>query len=170
MHPYLALKTFRPWLKKNRSRFRHPPYIAHIHGEGFDVKFSGISQHIVGFIGEHGSAGIWVHYDGRCWDSLSDFDVAPEKSLHGGYVCRLCENPKIFASRQALLIEHSWEPMLEWVNTRITDTTWVCLYGDEDGGITAAKLKQKHEVEQARERDSFFLTAFPVFKSTAKNE
>lgn len=165
MHSYFALKTFRYWLKKNRSRFRHPPYIAHIRKEGFYVRFTGISQHIMGFIEKHGSAGIWIHYDGRCWDSLSEFDVAPEKSPEGRYFCRFCKTPQLFASRQALLIEHSWEPLIEWVNTRLTSTKWVCLYGGENAGMTAAKLKQKHEVERERDRDRFFVTAFPVFKS-----
>lgn len=31
--------------------------------------------------------------------------------------------------------------------------------------MTAAKLKQKHEVERERNRDRFFVTAFPVFTS-----
>lgn len=161
---YFALKKFSRWLKENRYRFCHPPFIANIRREGFDVRFSGVSRHIFGFISKHGCTGIWIHYDGRCWDALSEFDVAPEKSPQGGYFCKYFLKPKFFASRQALLIQHSWEPMLAWVNASFTENTWVCLYGGENDGFTAAKLKQKHEIAQERERDSCFLAAFPVLK------
>lgn len=106
-------------MNANRRRFHQPPFNANMDRNCIDLQFSGVTQHITCSIGSDGSTGIWVHYAGQCWDSLAEFDVAPEKASQGGYFCRFCITPQFFASRQALLIEHSWQPLLEWVNEKL---------------------------------------------------
>lgn len=160
MHSYSTIKTFRRWLKENRGRFLHQPYLTLIRRDHFILRFSGVSQRICCVINKEGSACLYVNYDGESWDAIGFFDVVPMRTSGGKYFCKLCESPELFASRQDLWITHSWEPLRECMNAIFTATTWVCLYGKRTR-MTWAELKQQHEVEQERGSE-YFVAAFPV--------
>jgi hypothetical protein len=153
-------KTFCQWAKDNRRRFRYPPYIYFFTQRQFGLRFSGISPRIFAVIEKTGGNFVEVSRNGQMWDGLAEFDAYYAKRPGGTYFCKLCEESELFSSRQELLIRHSWEPMLEWMNQKFTETTWMCLY-ESDGGSTWVYLKQEDEIEQEQANENF-VEAFPV--------
>lgn len=155
-----VFKTFCKWVKDNRMRFDHPPYIHFFTQRHFGVLFTGISPRILTIISKSGGNFVNVSLNGQMWDDLREFDANYARRSDGTYFCKLCKEPELFQSRQELLIRHSWEPMLEWMNSNFTETTWVCLY-KTDGGSTWVYLKQECEIEQERANENF-VEAFRV--------
>ena len=161
-------KTFCQWAKDNKKRFRHPPYIYFFTQRQFGVRFSGISSRIFVVIGKNGGNFVEVFRNGEIWDGLTEFDAYYAKRPDGTYFCELCKEPEQFPSRQELLIRHSWEPMLEWMNRQFTETTWVCLYESEGGGCTWVYLKQESEIEMEK-TNKYFVEAFRVVRGNRKS-
>jgi len=156
----IAYKTFCRWVKANRNRFRYPPYIYIFTQRQFGVRFNGLSPRIFTIIGKNGGNFVLVSRKGQMWDGLIEFDAYYARRPDGTYFCKLCKEPELFPTRRELLIRHSWEPMLEWMNQKFTESTWVCLY-ETDGGSTWVYLKREEEIEQERTNEHF-VEAFPA--------
>jgi hypothetical protein len=80
-------------------------------------------------------------WNGICWDFLLVLEAAPQK-VTGGHVCTDCEpeNRKLFPSREAVWIDHLFQPFGDWVNNELAVADSVGLYGGRNGGWTAAWL------------------------------
>jgi hypothetical protein len=51
----------------------------------------------------------------------------------------------MFVSREALWIDHLFEPFLEWVNERLSKANWLRVSCFDDGGATWAELVRGNE-------------------------
>jgi hypothetical protein len=162
------IKAFTSWLSENSDRFvvkpivskeiiRKAPYLT--------VGFSGGAPEVTISIYGCGNIDAYVMYHGRCWDTLRWFDVYPRRDLSGGYYCSEClpEAKKLFRSRKELLAEHSFEPLLEWVNENFTPSRWVCLFAIDGSGSTWAEIVQEKDVNLMRSKEDF-VHAFPLLK------
>jgi hypothetical protein len=80
-----------------------------------------------------------VCWNGQCWDSIADFDVA-ERYSEQGFFCALClpDERKYYPTREALWAEHAFKLLLEWCNEKLATNQWLAIY--DYGGCTEAKL------------------------------
>ena len=106
-----------------------------------------------------------VNHHGDCWDILKEFDVLLRRNSVGYHYCGFClpGSKKYYCSRRELLIQHSFEPLLEWVNAHFRPDYWILLFGDE-GHTTWAKIVRKEDLDAAKAREGLdvFVRAFPV--------
>jgi len=156
MTTFFMLKNFKQWLKQNRQRFNHPPFITMVNRRGFSISFTGFDPRISCHVSAIGFVEIVVHYESQLIDIIAEYDVIPRKDSHGRYFCKLCrmEDPSsaTYASRSELVATHTWELLLEWANDNAPKS--VCVYG-MGGGSTWAKVKSNHEIEQAQAEKGF---------------
>jgi hypothetical protein len=84
---------------------------------------------------------ILVIWQGEWWDMLISFE-ALLKQVPGGYRCRLClpEAQRVWPSREALWLDHLFDPFLDWVNTELVHAQRLGLYETEGGGVRWARL------------------------------
>lgn len=150
-------KTFGRWLSRNRAHFRFQPIIVEVSREHLRLRFAGISQKVSGTITQSGAV-VCVSHHGKLWDSVADFDVAERRSPEG-YYCELCvpKERRLFATREELLMGHSFDALLEWVNEELSERAWICLFATK--GITWAEIKDEDDVKVDNES---FEYAFPV--------
>jgi hypothetical protein len=162
-----VFNNFRQWAKDNKKRFHHSPYVYFFTQYQFGLQFNRISPRVYTVISKSGGNFVQVSRNGLMWDGLIEFDAYYARRQDGTYFCKLCKEPDLFQSRQELLIRHSWEPMLEWMNNNFTEKTWMCLY-ESDGGNTWVYLKQEDELELERANENF-VEAFPVVRGNRKS-
>src|SRR6266516_2150651 len=108
-------RLFRRWLRENRHRFSHPPYIVRVCHSHLELAFSGVSQRVWATLKRNSELSVGISYKGEFWDFIGDFDGYAEQRSSGGWFCRLCveqENQEQFPSRDALFIAHGFEPFL----------------------------------------------------------
>ncbi|MFZ4859723.1 MAG: hypothetical protein ACOYL3_25410 [Desulfuromonadaceae bacterium] len=149
-------------MTSNRVPLEESQTLARLHQE-----VNRISPRIFTVISKGGGNFLQVSQNGQMWDGLIEFDAYYAKRPDGTYFCKFCKEPELFQSRQELLIRHSWEPMLEWMNNNFTERTWMCLY-ESDGGSTWVYLKQEDELELERANENF-VEAFPVVMGNWKS-
>ena len=94
------------------------------------------------------------------WMAFSFEGIHP--ALHGvvsdcgvsvGYICQWCKEtvtgpPPLFANRLALLTNHLFEPLLEWVNEKLAPSHWLILRaipGVTDAEITIEPPAANHD-------------------------
>ncbi len=84
---------------------------------------------------------ISVDWQGQNWDILLCLEVLPVRTT-SGYICRECEPEahEIFPSREALWVDHLFEPLLKWINGELATARAVGIYQTSDKGGTWAKL------------------------------
>jgi hypothetical protein len=70
---------------------------------------------------------------------------------------------KYFRSRQELLVNHLFEPLLEWGNKYLTPSAWLCFFTIEGGGATWAKIIEEDQIESDKDFDDL-VDRFPVYK------
>ena len=145
-------KTFERWLKRNRSRFKYPPWISKARKHYFVVRFHGLMPEISCRITKSGRAEVfYIDRQGQYWDIITDFDLAPARTPGRGYYCEWCaEKRKYFPTRAALWEEHVFSALLEWINDIRPDTR-VYLYGSPEEEIWGAELINKDD-EKRREQ------------------
>lgn len=159
MPRYFALKIFTRWLAQNSRRFNYPPRIYQRRKTGFKLEFRGISPLIYAYVGKCGNIGVGVLFHQELIDCLADFDVYEERTPEGVYFCKLCTEPDMYKSREELWIKHSFEPMLQWMNKKFTDSSW--LYLSQTTGYSDAEIGGEEELSRAMESEGF-LHACPV--------
>ena len=71
-------------------------------------------------------------------------DGRPRGNTTGQYYCHLCTAPEMFASRAALWVTHSFEPLLAWTNEYLHASQWLWLHRYE--GATWAELKSREDM------------------------
>jgi len=166
MPKYFALRIFKQWLAENRIRFTYPPWISQIKRRGFEIRFNGVSPHISGWIGRTGgNIVVAVQYHRECIDIIADLDVYEAMTADGQYFCSLCVEPIRYKSREELWIQHSFEPLLEWVNSEFTASAWLYIFNQT--GLSYANIKGKDTLPKAMTTNGF-LHACPVVLTRSK--
>jgi len=125
INDYGVCKTFKEWLAKNGHRFNRNCKVRHYKTRGLlRIYFEDVTPEIVCSVIESGCTGITVavHYRRECWDLLCDFDCDIKRTKNKKYYCSLCNEPLFYKTPQGLLIDHSFEPFLEWVNSHFTSS------------------------------------------------
>lgn len=143
-------RAFLKWLDENQTRFlTAPPRLGKRTDRHLELILPGLNP--VLWISLTWEIDVGVDWQSTCWDLLTcfEFEAIPEPT-EGGYRCKLCspEFQKIFPTREALWIDHEFEPFLEWVNTVLLHARWLALYGEADSG-TWAKLVDEPDPEAA---------------------
>ncbi|MBW2185730.1 MAG: hypothetical protein JRG71_04765 [Deltaproteobacteria bacterium] len=139
-----ARKTYKHWMKENRSRFIYAPYIIKLpkkyknRHHYFALRFTGIIDDVVCLIRNQG-AEIWatnkalnINDDDYFWDIIMEFELTSKKTYDGLYYCGLCadddtETPSYYSTRAALWKDHVLEELLQWINN-IDTKDWLGFY------------------------------------------
>lgn len=140
INDYDVCKTFKEWLAKNEHRFYRKCKFRHYKTRGFlRIYFEGVTPEIFCSVIENGCEGITVgvQYRRRVWDLLCDFDCNIKRAKNRKYYCSLCNEPLFYKTPQELLIDHSFETFLEWVNSHFT-SSHVLELRESGGGSTEA--------------------------------
>jgi hypothetical protein len=137
---YDICNTFKEWLAKNEHRFDLKCKVRHYKTRGLlHVYFEGVTPEIICSVNERLGVAVDVHYKRKYWDSLSDMDCAVRRGKNRKYYCGFCEPPTFYKTPQELLIAHSFETFLEWVNEHFT-SSHVLELQESAGGSTDAIL------------------------------
>jgi hypothetical protein len=159
-------KTFDRWLSHSYSRFHHPPRVVLSRKDYFVLQFSGITPVIQCSIRKDGMVEIYAIYQREGWDILTEFDVVARRTSTGQYYCGLCTSPEMFASRAALWVTHSFEPLLAWTNEYLHASQWLWLCRCE--GTTWAELKSREDMH-AGKAANHLMYACPVVRGNPSN-
>src|SRR5438046_1676455 len=98
-------RLFRRWLRENRHRFTHPPYIVRACHSHLELAFSGISPRVWATLKRNSEVSVGISYKGECWDLVRDFDAYAKQRSSDGWFCRLCAEQgkqELFPSCDAL--------------------------------------------------------------------
>jgi hypothetical protein len=147
--------TFKEWLAKNGHRFNRKYKIRNYDkGESIHIYFEDVTPELHCYVSE-GNVGTSVHFKGRCWDLLEDFDYSIRRGRNRKYYCGICTEAKHYDTPQELLIEHSFENFLEWVNENFTP--FHVLELAQCQGMTSARIIDTREPDSkhAAEREQF---------------
>ena len=133
-------RAFLNWLAVNHDRFAIPLRIIEREDRFIRLGLVGIIPAL------EVSVTTWeinlvVRWQGDWWDMLISFEALP-KRVAGGYHCNLCvpEAKQLWPSREAIWLDHLFNPLLEWVNTELAVAHRLGLYETEGGGVRWAKL------------------------------
>ena len=155
--------AFLSWLSENHGRFIVEPIVPELKEGSLKLSFQGVAPDITISIHGKGSIVVAVDYQGECWDLLTEFDVFPKRNSAGDYYCDQClpGSIKYYRSRMELFKEHSFEPMLEWVNDHFRPDHWIMLFGKKNR-MTWAVIVKEEDMEATKIREEIFVDAFPV--------
>lgn len=150
-------EAFDHWLAKNRGLFRHPPVIVKNGRTCFTMCFRGINS-VIGCIITSYDYSISVDYKGECWDLLDNNFVSEQQTPSGEYFCKECEpgHQKLFPTMSALWEDHVFNPIMEWANSNLLKTKWLCLFQYE--GATWAKVVDENSLLKEMQNKNFFKT------------
>ena len=108
---------FAEWIRKNESRFAiklvRTPYKK---GKGYT--FEGIPDNLSVRVDDGGIV-VWVYLDGNAVDMIRDIDAVFAHESGKGCYCKLCITPEYFPTIEAFYINHCFEELLEWINTKL---------------------------------------------------
>ncbi len=99
-------------------------------------------------------------------DILAEFDLSEPRNAFGQYYCKLCLDTKCYDSREELWIEHSFKPLTEWVNKKLTDSSMLCFF-QMPCKSCRVELVQEEKVEESAE--GIFHCRRPGIKTKIQN-
>ena len=130
--------TFKEWLANNEHRFHLKCKIRHYPAKRkLNIYFENVAPEIFCTVNEWSGVEVGVHFKRRFWDYICDFECSVRRSEDGKYYCGFCESPTFYNTAQELLINHSFENFLEWVNEHFT-SSHVLELQESVGGSTEA--------------------------------
>lgn len=108
--------------------------------KGVRFRFEGLAPAVWVYFANHGEIDVGISWGGTCWDLLYS-DGAIIKATASGLYNALCypEHQQIYPSRRALLRAETFEPFVQWCNTRLFPSRNFYLY--RYGHSTAAFLE-----------------------------
>ena len=133
-------KTYNQWIELNHSRFKYAPYIIKSKSKYFILGFTGLTKCLTCSVQKCGQFGLFIYDEkGTYWDIVWDFDIYERHTDDGKYYCELCIEKTYYLTKTDFWIAHSFEPLLDWINS-LTPDTYVCLYGNPKRGFWGARL------------------------------
>lgn len=143
--------TFKEWLVENGHRFHRNYKIRHYaKSKTLRIYFEDVTQELSCYVSQ-GGIGTSVHFKGICWDIVKDFDFFIKRGRNSKYYCELCKERKYYDTPQELLIDHSFENFLEWINNHFTQHHLLELSQCE--GMTRAKIIDTRELYSDHEHE-----------------
>lgn len=133
-------RAFFNWVYANCSRFMTPSFRFTVCTDRFiTFTIDGLNPALSFGLLTY-DLGVHVDWQGENWDSLIFFESCPLRVSEGYNYC-LCEDTPltIYPSREALWVDHVFEPFLKWVNEELTQQNWLSIDG-ASGYITSAHL------------------------------
>ena len=156
---YLA---FMAWHEENRDRFAVPVRPLKRRFGWMHLAFATIDPAILRVAYNARNLSVTVHGppgDGRpSWDMLLSLDVEAIR-VAGGWGCRFCRaSPQIgmvpvFPNREALYVNHLFEPFLTFVNAELATASALALWADN--GISWASLVNADPADE--EKPTYFV-------------
>ena len=133
------------WFNVNRSSFAVPIILREITADGVGLRFPNHPDCLSAWLSRN-ELNVHVKWQGQCWDTLVSLDGFIDH-VPDGYKCSLCvhehgEAAKLFSNREALWLDHLFDPFLNWVNEELAPARWLQISGIKDGGATWAQLIQ----------------------------
>jgi hypothetical protein len=138
---------FADWLKENKAQLM-VSLIPAPDKNGKIYYFKRIPENLISLQINDGGIGIWVFYEGVAVEMLLDLDAVSGYKRGHGYYCRLCIEPAYYSSLKEFYIQHCFERLLIWLNTKLAKSEFIdiCFFGDRDGiscAYLSADTKQK---------------------------
>ena len=133
-------RAFFSWLHNRNSRLQTPVFrLIKCTDRFIEFTIDGLNPALSFGLSTY-DLGVHVEWQGESWDWLIFFESCPMR-VSEGFVCCLCEDYPltIYPSREALWIDHVFEPFLKWVNEDLTTQHWLSLDG-ASGYITSANV------------------------------
>jgi hypothetical protein len=136
-------KSFLSWLSVNHNKFLIPVKIGQRDKTLLEFSFEGITSHIRPALNLY-EIGLYVYHQKQIWDSF-EFLECRISSNFTSYYCSMCKGEaaeplRYFLTPEELWIDHIFEPLLEWVNTKLYPASWLPLYGNNRSS-TFAELR-----------------------------
>jgi hypothetical protein len=142
---------FKKWLVENGHRFHRKYKIRNCDkGKSLRIYFDDVTPELRCYVSE-GTIGISVHFKGECWDLLEEFDYFIRRGRNQKYYCTFCKEPKYYNTPQELLIDHSFENFLGWINDHFTQFHALELV--KYSGSTCAFIIDTRESDRKDERN-----------------
>ncbi len=134
------LAAFDEWISANNGRLAIPMTVVARASGSIRARFVGVISAIEVVV-VRDEIMVSVEHDGGCCDILADFESSPVM-VTGGVVCGLCDpdHQEVYQTRQALFVEHVFQPFAEWVETKLVPADAIGLGGSIDEGATWAVL------------------------------
>lgn len=150
-------KNFDHWMRNNRHRFKHPPYVTKKWKNGFSFQFAGAAPQLIGHISKFGFFTINVIYKRMHWDIIMEFDVFSCRNSKGQYYCSECvdayerglynKQPLLYSSKQELWSDHCFEPLLKWTKEKLQSSNRLHLISGE--GYTHVLIKKRGDIKKS---------------------
>jgi hypothetical protein len=154
---YPMCETFIEWFDHNRNRFKRECGIRYFPKEKHvRITIKDITPEIQMKLYNHAGLTISVHYRGKHWDTIGDFDCSVMQAEEGGYFCPFCVQPKFYKTWKDLIINNTFEPFLKYVNEYFTPSNFLFL--EVNKGSTYAQIIDTGKPAQIEEdiRQNFY--------------
>jgi hypothetical protein len=167
---YNVCKIFKEWLAKNGHRFHQKWKIRHYPAKGkLNIYFENVASEIFCTVTEWSGVEVGVNFKRRFWDYICDFECAVHRSKDGKYYCGYCEPPTFYNTAQELLIDHSFENFLEWVNEHFTSSHVLELQKVGRGSTAAILIDKRISDSQYSERRAALRTLIHALNDETSN-
>jgi hypothetical protein len=138
-------RAFLRWFNENYTIFKVPIRLARISAKGAKLNFHNFPDCLSIWLAND-ALRVAVEWQGEPWDVLFDSDLYPCQTPDG-FKCTLCEpdegeSAAFFPTREALWLDHLFEPFLKWVNGKLASARWLRISSINDRSCTWAELIQ----------------------------
>ncbi|MBW6533909.1 MAG: hypothetical protein K0B11_02775 [Mariniphaga sp.] len=125
------------WLEDNSNQFLFPPELKVEKRELLMYEFNRLIPELKLSISER-NIDIFVEYPvGECFDILFNWEVDLKTTSDGKVYCTICKSPRKYDNQFDLYSDHSFIPLLNWVNKITKDSYLLLSEYSKDGVITA---------------------------------
>lgn len=124
-------RDFIRWYSQHANEFGMPLKYLKRTDTALDMSFEGLNDLLViSLYANNNEIGVHLELNDDWVNSLILFESYPKK-VTDGYICSLClpEAKKLFASREAIWLDHLYEPFLTWVNETLIPAQWLIIQG-----------------------------------------
>ncbi len=110
------IELFIKWLESNAKLFNYPPIITKENDDEILFLFDGLIPNVVCNLSKN-FIDIWYKHAENKIDLLFEIDMPTiEFAKDSLYYCSVCKSPHYYQSENELYENHTFKPLLEWVN------------------------------------------------------
>jgi hypothetical protein len=146
---YNNTEIFKNWYSKNKELLKDIIIISKDKKTYLELRFKGIIKNIYAVVINNieYEISIWVKYCNN-YDILCSFESIPKKCLNRKYYCKLCKDNKskieYFNSKEELIIDHVFEPFIEYAKNKIIKNNYLILQGKKNSYFAARIIDDKN--------------------------